>query len=72
MNITNEIQRIKATEKDFAALDKAKTLENKRLKKGYKYFDVNSRTKILIECDKDGNPTTHGKKVLDEAMARYK
>lgn len=42
------------------ALEKARKLETRRLKKGYRYIRVSPHTTLLIECDKDGNPTEKG------------
>lgn len=39
------------------ALEKARRLEKKRLKQGYRWVKVGLRNKILVQCDKDGNPT---------------
>ena len=56
------------TEKDRIALERARKIEAKKLKNGYRWFKVNARTKILVECDKDGNPTKRGQEIID----RYK
>lgn len=56
------------TEKDRIALERAKKLEAKEIRKGYRWYRFNDRTKILIECDKHGNPTKRGL----ESIERYK
>ena len=56
------------TEKDRITLERAKRIEEKEIKKGHRWFKVNARTKILVECDKDGNPTKRGQEIID----RYK
>lgn len=53
------------TEKDRIALERARKIEAKKLKSGYRWFKVNARTKILVECDKDGNPTKRGQESID-------
>jgi hypothetical protein len=47
-------------EKDRATLEKAKRIENKNLKKGYRWIKINERNKIFVPCDKKGNPTKEG------------
>lgn len=53
------------TEKDRAALAKAKRIEAKDIRRGYRWIKINDRTKALIECDKDGNPTKRGQEHID-------
>lgn len=48
-----------------AALAKAKALEKRDLENGKRYFRVSQRTYILVECDKDGNPTERGRRSLE-------
>lgn len=50
------------------ALDKAKALERKKLEKGYRYIQVDTHTRILVECTKEGSPTLYGY----DHIARYK
>ena len=47
-------------EKDRATLEKAKRIENKNLKKGYRWIKINERNSIFVPCDKKGNPTKDG------------
>ena len=56
------------TEKDKIALEKAKRMEKNDLRKGFRWYRVNPRTKILVECDAQGNPTKRGQESID----RYK
>lgn len=55
-------------EKDRIALERAKKVEAKDIKKGYRWVRINNITKILVECDKDGLPTKRGQEHID----RYK
>lgn len=55
-------------EKDRIALERAKKVEAKDIKKGYRWVRINNITKILVECDKDGHPTKRGQ----EHINRYK
>ena len=50
------------------ALRKAKEREMEKLAKGYRYVEISPKTKILVECGKDGNPTLYGY----SHIARYK
>lgn len=67
--ITNWAQASNApSEKDIAALEKAKRQEARKVRKGQRWYTINGRTKVLIECDKKGNPTKAGEEMLE----RYK
>ena len=69
MNSRFELEKVEALEKSEMALNKAKRLENKRVKAGYRYVHVDAKTKVLVECGKDGEPTAKGQRTLD-AMRR--
>ena len=47
-------------EKDRIALEKAKRIEQKQKKKGYRWIKINERNSIFVPCDKKGNPTKEG------------
>lgn len=47
-------------EKDRIALEKAKRIEQKQTKKGYRWIKINERNSIFVPCDKKGNPTKDG------------
>lgn len=47
-------------EKDRIALEKAKRIEQKQKKKGYRWIKINERNSIFVPCDKKGNPTKDG------------
>lgn len=47
-------------DKDIRALEKAKTLEKRDLKNGYRWYRINERNKILIPCNEKGYPTSKG------------
>ena len=52
------------SEKDRITLEKAKRIENKNLKKGYRWIEINERNKIFVPCDKKGNPTKEGERKI--------
>lgn len=47
-----------------AAVKKGTKIEQKRIKAGWRYVQVNERTKILVPCDKKGKPTEEGEKKI--------
>lgn len=47
-------------EKAQKALIKAQKQEEKKIKRGYRYIQATKQTCILVECDKDGQPTAKG------------
>lgn len=49
-------------EKDRATLEKAKRIEQKNEKKGYRWIKINERNKIFVPCDKNGDPTEEGQR----------
>ena len=66
------IEEIQETpSKATIALEKAKKLESKRIKKGYKYIRVTPNSMILVECDKQGNPTKKGLEHIEEHKKRF-
>lgn len=47
-------------EKDKIALEKAKRIEQKQKRKGYRWIKINERNSVFVPCDKKGNPTKDG------------
>lgn len=52
--------------KEKAVVVKARKLETERLKEGWKYHSISNTMKILVPCDKKGNPTKEGLKRIEE------
>lgn len=52
--------------KEKAVVVKARKLETERLKEGWKYHSISKNMKILVPCDKKGNPTKEGLKRIEE------
>ena len=50
------------TEKDIKALERAKKIESRLEKHGYKCVKINDRLEIFVPCDKNGNPTLEGQR----------
>lgn len=58
------------TEKDRLALEKAKKLEKKKEKEGYRWFRINDRAKVFVPFKKDGSePTEDGWKRIANLKA---
>ena len=50
------------TEKDIKALERAKKMEARLEKHGYKWVKINERIEIFVPCDNNGNPTLEGQR----------
>ena len=46
-------------------LEKVKKMEEKALKKGYRYVKIGNSTEILVPFGKDGKPTKDGKRRIE-------
>lgn len=55
-----------ATSKECAerALKRAKAIEKKRIKEGWRYYKLNATNQILIPYGKDGKPTKKGLEMI--------
>jgi hypothetical protein len=52
------------TDKDRLALERAKKIEHKLEKQGYRWIKINARLQTFVPCDKDGNPTLEGQRKI--------
>lgn len=59
------------TEKDIVALAKAKKQDEKKEKNGHKWFVINNRTKLLVECNANGQPTKRGLRQIETAKKSF-
>ena len=57
-------ERGSVTENDILALERAKRIERKHAKLGYRWIKINERLQAFVPCDKDGNPTDVGKEKI--------
>ena len=48
------------SEKDRITLERAKRIEQKQKRKGYRWIKINERNSVFVPCDKKGNPTKEG------------
>ena len=55
------------TERDRAAAARAERQDARDIKRGYRWIRVNPRTKALVECDANGEPTELGRKQIETA-----
>lgn len=49
------------SERDIAALERAKKIEKKNEKEGYRWVKINNRLQLFVPCKSDGKPTAEGK-----------
>ena len=63
-NVGNELiwadERRAVTQAAKAAAKKGAKMERERIKQGWRWVKVDQRSKILVPCDKKGNPTKDG------------
>ena len=53
------------TEKDRQAALKADKKDARDIRHGYRWIRIDPRTKVLVECDKQGNPTEKGRRQIE-------
>ena len=61
MSITAQIENAENLSKGRKALEKVKQQEMENVANGHRYITINGRTKVLVECDKNGKPTKRGR-----------
>lgn len=65
MNITAQIEHAENIAKGARALEKVQQQERERISVGYRYVTLSDRTKVLVECDKEGKPTKRGQRQIN-------
>ena len=50
------------------ALLRAKIIERRKLRNGWRYIQVNKATQLLVPCDDKGKPTKEGQQKIDEYL----
>ena len=53
------------TDKDRLALERAKKMEHKLKKNGYRGIKINERLQTFVPCDENGKPTLEGERKID-------
>lgn len=69
-SINNWVHEKTVSDASRKAAERAHKIEHQRERKGWRYVKIDSRTKILVPCDKDGNPTKQGKEIIDEVKKK--
>lgn len=60
--------RIAEKEEEYRAkrvLAKAKKIEQERIEQGWRWFEIDKQTKILVPCEDTGKPTEKGKIMIE-------
>ena len=52
------------TDKDRLALERAKKMEHKLKKNGYRWIKINVRLQTFVHCDENGKPTLEGERKI--------
>lgn len=60
------VERKNVLESAKKALLKVKGEEKKNTRNGWRWIAINSRTKIFVPCDENGNPTKEGRRKIQE------
>lgn len=53
------------TDKDRLALERAKKMEHKLKKNGYRWIKINERLQTFVPCEENGKPTLEGERKID-------
>lgn len=65
MRVDLQLDEIEVLARAQKALVKAHRQEEKKIARGHRWFTINSRTKVLVECDGKGKPTERGQRQLE-------
>lgn len=57
-------------EKGRSALRNAKEIEKKKMAEGWRNVKVEDNLTVFVPCDKEGNPTSEGKRLIKEVLNR--
>lgn len=58
-------ERCAVTQAAKAAAKKGAKIEHERINQGWRWVNVGTRSKILVPCDKKGNPTQDGLRKIE-------
>lgn len=67
---TKQYQEIVDKQNATDALQKAKEIESKRLKEGWRNIKIKPNLVVLVPCDKKGKPTKKGQKYIELLLNR--
>jgi hypothetical protein len=67
---TKQYQEIVDKQNATDALQKAKEIESKRLKEGWRNIKIKPNLVVLVPCDKKGKPTKKGQRYIELLLNR--
>lgn len=67
---TCSYKEIVEREKGRSALLNAKKIEKKKMAEGWRNVKVEANLTVFVPCDKDGNPTSEGERLIKEVLNR--
>lgn len=53
------------SEQDYKKLRIMQSVENDKKLFGWRYVQIDARPRVLVPCDKEGNPTEDGKRKIE-------
>lgn len=59
------------SESDLRLLEKAHKQENKKMQHGYRWVSAYKNLKVFVPCDKDGEPTDKGKRMIEAHLKAF-
>lgn len=68
INWTREISVHRVSKSDRDALERAKRKEQKQKKKGWRWYKVNDKLRVLVPYDKKGEITQQGKEIIERQL----
>ena len=65
MSIIAQIEHAENIARGLKVLANVQQQEIEKKSRGYRYVTLNNRTKVLVECDSNGNPTKRGQRQIN-------
>lgn len=65
MNIVEQLANAENIARGLRALVKVQQQEIEKKSCGYRYVTLSNRTRVLVECDSNGNPTKRGQRQIN-------
>ena len=59
------------SESDLRLLEKAHKQEHKKMQQGYRWVSAYKNLKVFVPCDKDGEPTDKGKRMIEAHLKAF-
>lgn len=64
-NWVNNVEKV--PDATLKLLEKLAKREKKRIREGWRWIKLSQRTKVFVPCDKNGEPTEYGRRMIEEA-----